>query len=96
MEFSFAAGSSVPKEQKLSVTACHNLPFSMQVAGPDWLATTPAEGILPGSASISVSPASLEPGEYRGSVVISAPDTYFGSVTVPVVLRVFAPPPPAQ
>jgi folate-dependent tRNA-U54 methylase TrmFO/GidA len=52
LEFNFIIGSTAPKEQKLSVTACHNLPFSAQVTGgANWLTATPAEGILPGSTA---------------------------------------------
>jgi hypothetical protein len=94
IEFSFTIGGDAPKEQKLNVTACHNLPFSVRVASAgDWLAATPADGILPGTAPISVKPGSLDPGDYTGSVTLSTPDAYFGPVTVPVLLHVFPQPP---
>ena len=96
LDFEYTQSKELPKAQLWNVVACHDLPLELKVEG-DWIAAQAATGKLPANVTVSVNPAGLEPGEYSGSVTLSAPDTFFGPVKVEVKFRVWpAPPPPSE
>ena len=98
-----AAGMSLPA-QNVQIYASSNTPLPYQASifannrsainGADWLSVNPPSGsasfTVPGSSSVSVNPAGLAPGTYRGTVSYA-----FSSAavrTVNVTLIVTAPP----
>jgi len=96
LSFLQVAGGSAPAAQTIAVTGSP-APLNFTVAasttpsGGTWLTATPASGTTPGSISVSVNGASLQPGQYGGQVTITSSGANGSPITVPVVLNVVAP-----
>jgi len=61
--------------------------------GAPWLAVTPTQGTTPGTLTVSlVAPGALSPGQYQGTVTITAAGATNTNVTVPVTLTVSSQP----
>jgi uncharacterized protein (TIGR03437 family) len=96
LTFTYGIGGTLPPAQTLSVTSLGGATgFSIVPSGFSnnitWLVLNQGSGLIPGSVSISVSPAGLAVGTYSGSLTL----TGFGngtSTVVPVTLNVVGPP----
>jgi len=77
LKFSAPAGTPAVVAQELSVSSSVNgLAWIAQVStesGGEWLAVATSFGSVPGTVAVSVSPANLQPGTYRGRVTVQAP-----------------------
>jgi serine protease AprX len=92
IEFDYRLGSEVPAPKRVTFTSTGEpLQTRFQLTGGSWLGTvSELSGITPSEFVITVNPAGLAVGEYRGAVVASA--VAAGSTTeVAVILRVTAP-----
>ena len=92
LAFGFQIGGSVPAIQNVSI-ASTGVPLGFSVttatdAGGNWLAATPAAGATPGTLAVSVNPAGLAAGVYRGTVSISSGGPFGGPQTLRVTLTV--------
>ena len=95
LAFAYQSGSSAPGSQTISMTSSGSaLSYTAAASGGSWLSVTPASGTTPGSASVSVSPASLAAGTYNGTITLTAAGASNGPQTVAVTLVVTAPQPP--
>ncbi|MBI4873676.1 MAG: hypothetical protein HY822_03470 [Acidobacteria bacterium] len=94
LSFTVQPGGSLPQAQNLSVTAtAQSYPFTAiaaVVSGPNWLTVTPSAGTTPGTVAVSLnsSATNLLPGNYSGSVIITAPNAANPTATIPVTLTV--------
>jgi uncharacterized protein (TIGR03437 family) len=93
LSFSYVAGSANPAAQQIQVTGTgSNLSYSATVAsGADWLSVTPASGTAPATLQAAVSPGSLNPGNYTGTITVAGAGGATGSTTITVNLTVTAP-----
>ena len=88
------AGTSTGSPQTVSVTSTDGaaLAFaataSTSPAGLTWLAVTPNSGNTPNNLQVTINPANLLAGVYKGSIVVSASGV--PSQTIPVTLTVVA------
>jgi uncharacterized protein (TIGR03437 family) len=57
-------------------------------SGGAWLSATPSAGLIPGSLTVTVTSASLQPGSYTGTVTVQVPGASPPSVSVTVQLTV--------
>jgi uncharacterized protein (TIGR03437 family) len=90
--FVYRAGGALPAEQRVTVSACTPIPFSIGLNGAFFTAT-PTNGLTNGTITLNANPAGLAPGEYNGTITFSAPDAVNSGLVLPVQLIV-APPPP--
>lgn len=72
----------------VSILSTASAPFTATASGGAWLSVTPASGTAPGSVAISVNPAEIPAGTYRGSVSVRIPTATPSERSVPVVLTV--------
>ncbi|MEP7364296.1 MAG: hypothetical protein ABI972_13665 [Acidobacteriota bacterium] len=88
LEFQGAAGGAqVSKTVSLASTPTTGYVASVAV-GSAWLSATPSTGNTPQTLTVTVSPASLGPGTYRGSILFSAPGASSSSQLLSVTLVV--------
>jgi len=92
LSFVSTPGNPPPAAQTVSVGACTAIPFSVTSSG-NFFRVTPASGTTNGTLTITVDPAGLAPGDYEGSITVTAPDAVNSPRALKVVLHV-APPPP--
>jgi hypothetical protein len=87
------AGSASPIRQPLSIhnTGTGSLDFSASADQP-WLTLSSGSGTAPASLTVSVNSTGLAPGQYAGTVTVTAPDAVDTAVTVPVTLTLLSPP----
>ncbi|MBN8732648.1 MAG: IPT/TIG domain-containing protein [Acidobacteria bacterium] len=95
VSLSYIKGGAVPDAAKVKLTTSGALlPYTVATAGGTWLSVTPKSGIVfPAFAtelSVAVSPASLAPGTYKGTVTITAAQAANKTTTVNVTLTVTA------
>jgi uncharacterized protein (TIGR03437 family) len=94
LAFSYLQGSSNPVAQSVQVAGSGSaLSFSAiaaTVSGGNWLSVTPGSGTTPGALSISVNGSGLTPGNYGGTVVVTAPNAAGSPQTIQVTLAVNA------
>jgi len=90
LSFLYQVGGSLPGSQPVSLaTGNESLPFTATPSSTgNWLGVTPTSGTTPGSISVSVNPAGLNPGTYGGTVTVVA--TGSTTVMIPVTLTVAA------
>ena len=84
------------ESQTLYVTARgRQLNYSAAVTteGGSWLAVTPNSGQTPVNLQVKVNSAGLEPGTYKGAVVLNSTDITTPTITLPVTFEVGAPKP---
>jgi uncharacterized protein (TIGR03437 family) len=86
-------GNEVPAAQNVAVNACTAIPFTVASTGA-FLKVTPTSGNTNASLAVSVDATSLTPGDYKGTITVTAVDAINSPQTVEVLLHV-APPPPA-
>lgn len=86
-------GIEPPAAQSVGVSACTAIPFTVASTG-SFLKVTPTSGTTNASLSASVDITGLTPGDYKGSITVTAPDAINSPQTITVTLHV-APPPPA-
>ncbi len=97
LRFVYSSGGTVPSPQSLSVASTAGsaaFPFTTTVQGGTWLSVSPSAGTTPATLQVSVSPTSLAPATYSGTITI----TGVGGtppVVVPVALTVNGRPTPA-
>jgi len=89
----YVRGDANPSPVTLSLTSSGGLlAYSVAVAGAAWLAAAPKSGAIfpafPSTVTLTVNPAGLAPGAYKGTVTVSAPQAANKSVTVTVNLTV--------
>ena len=88
LEFQGAAGGA-QQTKTVSISSSPSTGYVASVAlGSAWLSVSPATGTTPQTLTVTVSPASLGPGTYRGSIIFSAPGAGGGSQLVGVTLVV--------
>lgn len=92
LSFQYFVDGEMPAAQAINLTATADMDFTIQAAGGDWLSVTPDQGVTPASLTAMVDPVGLEPGEYAGSIAITAPTASNSPVTVPVTLTVILAP----
>lgn len=90
LSFTVTAGSTAIQQQSISVSAYRSIRFSVSASGSTggitWLSVSPSGTLTtPRTLAVSVLPARLPAGTYRGSINISS---NAGSSTVPVTLTV--------
>jgi len=95
VSLSYVRGGTVPDAAKVKLTTSGALlPYTVATAGGTWLTVTPKSGIVfPAFAtelSVAVSPASLAPGAYKGTITITAAQAANKTTTVNVTLTVSA------
>ncbi len=74
LSFSGAAGGSPPPAQAMHIEHQGDGPLSWTAtAQQGWVSISPGSGATPDSASITVDPAALGPGNHQGSIRISSP-----------------------
>ncbi len=92
LNFSYQVGSAAPAAQNLAISAGgSSLSFSATTAtvtGGGWLSVSPSGAVTPGTIAVSVNPASLAPGTYNGSVIISSAGATNSPFSIPVTLVV--------
>jgi subtilisin family serine protease len=93
LSFSAIAGGVNPAGQTLSIhnTGTGVLEFSAATDLP-WLTLSSRSGTAPASLTASVDSAGLAPGQYTGTVTVSAPAAADPAVSVPVTLTLLSPP----
>ena len=93
MSFDYIAGNANPAAQQISVTGTGSgLGFTATVtSGAEWLSVSSASGTAPASIDVRVSPGSLTPGTYTGTIVVAGSGGATGSATTTVTLKVTAP-----
>ncbi len=93
LNFSYIAGNANPASQQLTVSGTgNNLNFTATVtSGNEWLSVLPATGTTPGTVDVRVTPGSLNPGTYTGTIVVAGAGGATGSTTTTVNLTVTAP-----
>ncbi len=96
LTFTYSPGeSSSPPAQLISVgSSGSTLAFSTSASGGSWLALSPPAGTTPATVSVSVKAGGLTPGQYAGTVTITATGASNGPLTVSVKLMVSAAPLP--
>src|SRR5262249_40247364 len=85
-------GIEPPAPQTVNVSTCTAIPFTVASTG-SFLKVTPTSGSTNASLSASVDATGLTPGDYKGSITVTAPDAIESPQTIAVTLHV-APPPP--
>lgn len=93
LSFIHIPGNAAPAAQRTVISACTAIPFNVTVNGA-WLRASATSGMTDRALDLTVDPAGLVPGDYQGSLTVTAPEATNSPLTIPVVLRV-APPPPA-
>ena len=88
LQFQAAAGGPAPSTQSISVNSGVGANFSAHVAAGTWLSVNPTFATTPAMLTISVNHWGLAPGNYLGSVVISAADASSGGQLLTVRLAV--------
>ncbi len=93
--FAYIRGTTAPDPVELTLTTSGALlPYSLTYSGGSWLSVSPKSGIVfpgfPATAEVSVSPASLAPGSYKGTITISASQAANKTQAVSVTLIVSA------
>ena len=82
-----AGGAQLTKT--VSISSSPSTGYSATVAvGSAWLSISPLTGTTPQTLTVTVSPASLAPGTYRGSIIFSSPGANSGMQLVGVTLVV--------
>jgi uncharacterized protein (TIGR03437 family) len=91
---SFVATRSqlIPPTQNVTVNACTPIPFTVASTGA-FLTVTPGSGSTNATLGVKADGTGLKPGDYNGTIKVTAPDAINSPVTIDVVLHV-APPPP--
>ncbi|HUE03369.1 MAG TPA: hypothetical protein VMR62_27650 [Bryobacteraceae bacterium] len=90
LAFAYTQNGPVPAAQSLQITGSQSFTaVAATTSGGNWLAVTPASGTNSATLNVSVTPASLAPGTYDGTITV----TPAGGVaqTVSVTLAVYAP-----
>lgn len=92
LTFTYIGAGLQPSSQPLLV-ASSGAPLSFSAsattaAGGVWLAVGPAGGTTPATLTVSVNPAALAPGTYRGTIAVTAPGASNPTVLVGVNLIV--------
>ena len=96
LAFSATQGGANPAAQTVSVTNTGGGTLNFTASdNQSWLAVTPASGTAPANPSVSTNIAGLAPGNYTGTVTISAAGASGSPKTVGVTLTV-NPAPPAR
>jgi uncharacterized protein (TIGR03437 family) len=90
--FVYEKGKTVPAAQTVQISACAQIPFTVQAVG-DHVRATAANGSTNSNITISVVPGNLDLGTYTGKVVVTAPDAVNSPLTINVVLKIVGPPP---
>lgn len=95
LDFTFRTGGAVPAAQTVDLRiAATGINFTaVASSNGNWLTVTPSSAALPASLRAAVSPQSLAPGVYNGSIAVSAAGTANTPLTIPVSIRVEAPSP---
>ena len=92
LNFTQASGGSVPSRPECHVSSTGvQLTFSALATvstTANWLSVTPTGGITPGTVAVSVNAASLQPGNYTGTVSITSPSAGNSPQSVTVNLTV--------
>lgn len=88
LQFQAAAGGPVPPTQSISVNSSVSTGFSAHVAAGTWLSVNPTSATTPATLTVSVNHWGLAPGNYLGSVVVSAPGAAAGGQLLTVRLAV--------
>ena len=84
-----AAAGGAQQTKTVSISSTPSTGYAATVAlGSSWLSITPPTGTTPQTLTVTVSPASLAPGTYRGSIIFSAPGASSGGQLVGVTLNV--------
>jgi uncharacterized protein (TIGR03437 family) len=94
--FTFTTGGTNPPNQTVQIGSTSTaLPFTVTTSvpsGQNWLSVGPLSGnaslATPATLTISVNPATLLPGTYNGSVVVTSPTAGNSPLTIPVTLTV--------
>ena len=88
LQFQAAAGGPWPPTQSISINSSVSTSFNAHVATGSWLSVSPTSGVTPATLTVSVNHWGLAPGNYLGSVVISAPGAAAGGQLLTVRLAV--------
>lgn len=93
LAFSGAVGGADPAAQALSITnaGSGDLTWSVSDDAP-WLTVAPTSGSAPATADVSASIAGLAPGNYSGTVTVTAPGAVGSPRSIGVTLSVAAAP----
>lgn len=96
LQFTIQTGAASSVSQILGVTSNGAMSFTAQAQSLsgffNWLTISPAGGSTPANLNVSASAVGLPPGTYTGSITLVPSGTTVGAVSVPVTLRVLAPP----
>ncbi|WP_155121611.1 BACON domain-containing protein [Bryobacter aggregatus] len=90
LNFSHRLGTALPLPQQLVVgTNSSPLDFTAVVSSNgNWLSVAPSSGVTPATIQVAVNPTGLAAGSYVGTILVTAPGTINGSMTVTVTLTV--------
>ncbi|HEX5226568.1 MAG TPA: hypothetical protein VFW44_02610 [Bryobacteraceae bacterium] len=90
------AGASAPTTQTISITSTDGsaIPFSAiattSPAGLTWLSVAPNSGTAPSNLLVTINPANLGVGVYKGTINVSSSQANVPAQTINVTLTVFA------
>lgn len=89
----YVRGNANPAPVTLALTTSEGLlAYSVAVAGAPWLTASPRSGAIfpafPANVTLTVNPAGLAPGTYRGTVTVTVPQASNKSASVTVNLTV--------
>jgi uncharacterized protein (TIGR03437 family) len=92
LQFSYVAGGTAPPSQSIQIANSGSGTLAWTATASDsWLSVSPASGTAPSTLSVSISPASLSAGTYKGSVQITASGASNSPQSIPVTLTVTQP-----
>ncbi len=92
LSFTHALGGAVPGPQTISATSTGGpVNFTVRVtleSGENWLGVAPSSGATPGTLNVTVNPTTLQPGTYRGSIIVTSEGATNSPQTATVTLTV--------
>lgn len=89
LSFNGQAGGAAPAAQTLTLTSAAAVSFTVGSSAA-WMSVTPASGATPGSVSVNVNTTGLAAGAYAAAITVTP--TGGAAVTIPVSLKLTAPP----
>jgi len=90
LDFQAPSGGLPPPSRTVTITSTPAIGIRTEIVNAPWLSVSPTTGTTPQVLTITANPASLAPGTYRGSVVISATGATSGGQLISVTFVVTA------
>jgi uncharacterized protein (TIGR03437 family) len=89
LTFTANQGAASAPSQNIAVSSSgSNIGFTAAASGGNWLTVSPTSGTTPANLAVSVNPSGLSPGDYTGTITITAPGASNSPRTVQVRLTI--------